>query len=232
MTLKILLLCLLLSVASFGASQASQDEYEKSISAVVRNKIFYKGGRFELGLHGGIMPYDSLINHLMVGGRATWHLSDHFGWEIIDAQYLFPSVSNYTTSLVAQQTISNLQTQKIYMMFGTNFLVSPIYGKFRFLGASQVFFDMYLVAGGGVASTDTLRVATTGSGAAVTQTAIRSGLDPMFNFGLGFKVYLNHAMGIYFDMRDYVVYSEVYGSKTLKSNYSVFVGLDFFLPTF
>ena len=211
---------------------ADQDNYERSIESVVRHKHFYKTGRLEFGPTAGAMPYDSLVNHYMLGGRLHWHLADHYGWEVIDYQYIFPSVTSYSTNLVSSKGLSNLQTVKIKQLVSSNFLLSPIHGKIRFFGSTVLHFDVYTLLGLGLASTDTLRLSSSGTGAAASQSILLSHWDPLLDFGLGFKVLMNDAMGLVFDLRDYMVYSTTYGHKTLKSNFSVFVGLSFFIPTF
>ena len=96
----------------------------------------------------------------------------------------------------------------------------------------MVYFDIYIVAGGGMANNDTVQVHSPAVGIDATDSIVRSGLDPMFDLGIGIKLFLNDAMGLVFDMRDYVVYSNIYDQKALKSNFSVFLGITFFLPTF
>lgn len=229
------LLLLLGATSLFAAEEApknAQDEYEKSIEAIVRQKHFFKAGRFELGGTGGVMPYDSLINHYMLGGRLTWHFADHYGWEMVDVQLGIAQVTNFTTGLVQDKGISNLQTVKLKNMVGTNFLLSPVYGKIRFFGRQVLYFDIYVAAGGGLANTDVLLFSSPGIGQAGVESVVKSGWDPMFNFGFGIKVFLNDAMGLSIDMRDYVVASQVYGKTSLKSNFSVMAGLSFFLPIF
>lgn len=226
-----LLLCVQrYSAASQVAINPAQDDYEKSIGSVVRNKLFYKTGHIEITPTAGAMPYDSLINYFTVGGRATWHIADHFGWEIADAEYAFPNVTGYTTGLVSAQNVSNLQTVQMQWMVSTNFLVSPIYGKIRLLGAQVLFFDIYLVGGFGAASTQTLKVSND-TGSVVTST-VRSGVDPMADLGLGFRFFLNNAIGLVIDLRDYMTYSQVYGNMAIRSNFATSVGLSFFLPIF
>lgn len=221
------------ATSAFAApeSQSSeQNEYEKSIQAVVRNKEYYKQGKIEFGAHAGLMPYDSLVDHFMVGGRLTWHFADHFGWEIVDFQLPFASTTSYTTDLVSSKTLTNLQVQKIKMMASSNFVLTPLYGKMRFLGSSVLHYDIYLVAGLGFAQGDVVQYAK--SGATVGESLVSSSGSPMFDFGLGFKLFLNHAMGLTVDLRDYVTLPTIYGSSNPKSNFSVLFGLTFFLPTF
>lgn len=229
------LVSLILTSSAFGSVSAASDpqkDYERSINSIVRQKIYYKAGRIEVGGAAGVMPYDSVINHIMAGGRLTWHLTDHYGWEVLDAMLTFPTVTGFTTNLVSTQGITNLQTVKLKMMLGTNFVLSPLYGKIRFFGRQVMHLDLYFLLGVGAANTETLKFVSTGASSAPTQTTAQSGFDPMFNFGMGFRVFLNSAMALNLDFRDYVVYSKVYTGRSLKSNFAVFGGLSFFLPTF
>lgn len=223
------------SLSSFGAKEPQLDpqaEYERSIEAVVRNKLYYKTGKFELAVSGGVMPYDNITNTYMAGGRAVWHLSDHIGWEVADVQLGFASLTSYAEGLVQERGLSNMQTSQMKYSLTTNLLLSPFYGKIRLFGSQLMYMDIYLALGGGMAQTETIRLASTAQGSKGVETTIRSGMEPVFDFGLGFKLFLNTVMGLSLDLRDYVVFSEVYGSKSAKSNYTVSVGLHFFLPTF
>jgi outer membrane beta-barrel protein len=229
------ILCGALSKPSYAAQaniSTAQEDYERTVQAVVRNKLFYKENRLEVGIYAGVMPYDSLVNHYLVGGRLDWHITDHYGWEIIDAMYAMPTVSGYTSSTVSNNGISNLQTTQDHLLLSSNFLLSPFYGKIRLLGRQVLFYDIYLVAGLGAAQTDTIQASTANTGGSVSINTLRTGFDPMFDVGLGFKLFLNNAVGLVVDMRDYVSYSKIYNNSVLKSNFSFFVGLSFFIPTF
>jgi len=215
-----------------ATSTTGQIDYERSIEAVVRNKYFYKSGKLEVAGVGGVMPYDSLVNHYMAGGKLTWHLSDHYGWEIIDAQFTFPSLTGYVQELAKAKGIANLQFAKLKMMITSNFLFSPIYGKIRFFGSQILYYDIYATIGAGMARTETVRLNSSGAGTAATESSVRTGFDPAFDFGIGFKIFVNDAVGIVIDFRDYITHTDVYGKKSLKSNFSVLAGVSMFLPTF
>lgn len=231
----ILSLMVLLSFIPANAAQtakAAQGEYEREIGAIVRNKYFYKTGRIELGLTGGIMPYDSLVEHYIFGGRASWHLHDHFGWEIIDAQIAIPKTTSFATGLVSARGLSNLQTSRLKQSYTTNILLSPFYGKIRFFGSQVLYFDIYFVLGGGLANTETMKYSTTATDGAVTESQIRSGMEMALDWGGGFKIFMNDYLGILIDIRDYMVNTEVYGKKAFKSNFSVFGGICLNMPGF
>ncbi|MFM8270026.1 MAG: outer membrane beta-barrel domain-containing protein, partial [Pseudomonadota bacterium] len=202
-------------------------EFEKESGSVVRNKLYYKPGKFELAVTGGLMPYDDVNNQYFVGGKATWHLTDSVGWEIADVQKASASITSWANNLVNDKNITDLQTAQLDYLATSNLIFSPFYGKIRVFGSSLVFFDLYTVLGAGVAGTKTVKLSKGNP-----ESTIRNGLDPVVDFGIGFKFFLNRSMGLVLDLRDYLTFSETYGKKSPKSNYTVFVGLNFFIPSF
>lgn len=214
--------------ASKGFTALGQLEVERESKAVVRNKLYYKPGKFEFTATGGVLPYDDINNQYFLGGKASWHLSDNWGWEIVDLQKSFSSVTGWATNLVNSKGLTNLQTSRLKLMATSNLLFSPFYGKVRMFGSSLVYFDLYAALGGGLASSETLKL----SSSAPNQSTVREGWDPVIDFGIGFKFFLNNSMGLVLDLRDYLVFTETYGKRSPKSNYTVFVGLNFFIPNF
>ncbi len=212
----------------------SQNKYEKEIQAVVRNKRFYKSGKVELAISAGLLPYDSLFDHYLLGGRLAWHISDHYGWEIVDFQKPFGSVTSFTTSLASNPTknIAVLQALQLNNMVGTSFLASPFYGKIRFFGAQVVYLDVYLALGLGMVNTTTHEYNHTASSTTFSQTVAATGWDLSLNYGVGFKFFLGNAFSLYFDMRNYMSNSVMYGNRALRSNFTVTGGFSFFLPNF
>ena len=206
----------------------SQADYERESQAVVRNKLYYKPGKFEVTGTAGLLPYDDINNQYFVGGKLSWHMSDTWGWEVIDVQKAFSSVTAWATNLVKSKQISNLQTPRLNYSISSNLLFSPFYGKLRIFGSSLVYFDIYSALGLGFAGTETLKLSNT----APNESTVRTGFDPMINFGVGFKFFLNRYMGLVIDLRDYLVFAENYGQRSPKSNYTAMVGLNFFLPSF
>jgi outer membrane beta-barrel protein len=214
--------------AAKSKTSENQANYEQSIDAVVRNKYFYKTNKIEVGALAGIMPYDSVVSHLMVGGKATWHFGDHFGWEIADIQAGIPSVTADIKDKVSSKNLSNVQFSEINLLATTNLIVSPIYGKIRFFGNQVLYFDLYTVLGAGVAKTKTIRL----SSSDPKESTVRDGMEPAFDFGLGLKIFTTNAIALVIDLRDYVTLTEVYSSRKPRSNFSVSAGLSFFIPNF
>lgn len=208
---------------------SSQNLDEKTSRAVVRNKRYYKAGKIELGVSAGLMPYDSAVESYTAGARLTWHISDHYGWEIIDFQKSFSSVTSFITGSgligsVAQ--IQKLDVLKPNMMIGSNFVMSPLYGKIRFFGV--LYLDMYVVAGLGFVDTQTIRYSFTNQAGSVVNT----GMDFAINYGVGFKFFMTNAFTGFIDLRNYMSNSMTYDARKFSSFFTVSGGISLVLPNF
>ena len=210
----------------------SQKQYEASIQAAVRNKMYNKSSGLEFGVTAGFMPYDLIVDHFNFGGRLTWHIGDHVGWEIIDFQVVSPRLTSFTNDLASDDNkkVKLFDVAQVKSLGFTSLLVSPFYGKVRFIGSSVLYFDLYTVFGLGMANVETSRLAHTDSSNSFTTTSLKTEWTQGFSFGIGLKFFVNSAMGFLIDFRDYVAVTETYNQRSLKSNYVVMLGLSFFIP--
>lgn len=220
-----------LSSLGFSAPELAlpenQEEFEKASQLVVRNKLYYKPGKLEFAGTGGLMPYDDVNNQYFLGAKATWHWTDYWGWEVVEFQKAFSSTTDWVKNLVTSKKISNLQTAQLNYLATTNLVFSPFYGKVRVFGSSLVYFDLYAVAGGGLAGTHTVKLSDGNP-----ESEVRNGMDPVIDLGVGFKFFMGPSFGMLLDLRDYLTFCETYGKRSVKNNYTVFLGLNFFLPGF
>jgi len=167
----------------------------------------------------------------------TWHFSDHFAWQIIDAQMVSSSVdSSYIGSLSAAAgagQLSDVETVIPKMFIGTNLLISPTYGKIRFFGSSVLYFDIYASLGLGAAKTETHSFSTLGtSGTSPTDSIVNSGMGPMGDLALGFRMFWGSNLALNVDLRDYLAFCKTYGSSSPHNFFVVTFGLSLFLPGF
>lgn len=79
------------------------------------------------------MPYDDVNNQYFIGGKLAWHLTDSFGWEILDAQKASASITSWANNLVNDKNITNLQTAQLDYVATTNLLFLPFTEKFESL---------------------------------------------------------------------------------------------------
>ncbi len=210
----------------------AQNTHEKEIQSVVRNKRYYKSGKIELGLSGGMLPYDSLFDQYVLGGKLTWHIGDHYAWEVLDFQLPFGAATNFIKSNVsdASKNIADLQALKLKTVLGSSFVASPFYGKIHLWGATVVYLDIYVALGLGLVNTETLKYSH--SAGTYTSSQVATGWDPSLNYGAGFKFFINNSFTLFFDMRNYMSHSQMYGKRGLSSNFTATVGLSLFLPSF
>lgn len=205
--------------AVIPAVSEQQAQNEREIKAVVRNKRYYKRGHFEIAAGAGLNPFDLVLSNQMFYGRVTWHISDSWGWEVANAFFGSPKATQYAADLVQVNGISNLQFTGIKFGVTSNLVWTPIYSKIRLWGATVLYFDGFGVIGGGVAQTQLFTYSSPGLGQAGVLNISQAQMEPCVNLGIGFRMYFSRRFALLFDFRDYILYSTVYGQKTLRSNW-------------
>jgi outer membrane beta-barrel protein len=145
----------------------------------------------------------------------------------------FGSVTSFVTSQVRDnvKNIADLQGMKMKTVLGSSYVLSPFYGKIRFFGAQVVYLDIYLVMGLGLVSGETLKYFHNGADS-YSSTTVSATWDPSLNYGVGFKFFLNNSFSLFFDLRNYMSYSTVFGRRAFYSNFTASGGISIFLPGF
>lgn len=197
----------------------AQAEKEREIKAVVRNKRFYKKGRFEFAAGAGLNPFDLVLANQMFYGRFTWHVSDSWGWEVVNAFFGSPKETQYARDLVQVNGISNMQFTGIKFGVTSNAVWTPIYSKVRLWGATVLYFDGFFVFGGGLASTQLFTFSSPGLNQPGVLSIGQAQMEPCINLGVGFRFYFNRTFAFILDVRNYLLYSTTYNQKSLRSNY-------------
>lgn len=218
--------------ADIDGGTTQQKKYEQEIDAVVQQKNYYKAGHVELAATVGGTPYDSLVSHVVYGGRFSWHISDHWGWEVIDGQVANGALDAYTTSLVDTKVISNLQVPQLKTLATTGLLVTPLYGKIRFFGRQVLYFDIYFTLGMGASNVDIVKLSKMSSSSSVVQTTEATGWYPTGAVGLGVKIFASDLIGIFVDFRDYIISAPLYSTNRIRHNLVATAGLNLYVPWF
>lgn len=207
------------ALAIIPSVNQAQAESEREMKSVVRNKRFYKKGHFEIAAGAGLNPFDLVLANQMFYARATWHISDSWGWEIANAFFGSPKERQYATDLVTANGISNLQFSGIQYGVTTGVVWTPIYSKIRLWGSTVLYFDGFGVFGAGMASTQLFTYSSPGLNQAGTLTIGQARMEPCVNIGIGFRFYFTRRFAVILDLRNYLLYSETYGQRSLRSNY-------------
>ena len=219
-----------------GAEQVNVDKIKEKYWArgdeselgVVQNRTYTKTHKIELSLLGGLIFTDPFLSVQSFGGSLSYHFSEYLAASIMYNKY-FTSQSSAVSA--AQQTISSLggaafipPTNYPSSFYGAEAVWSVLYGKLSVLGKSIIYYDMHLLGGMGVTSTE-------------------SGSDITGDIGLGQQVFLSKRFSIKFDYR-MLIYNETLLEKVLPAqlgkptgtriNYtnSFVLGLSYFFEVF
>jgi outer membrane beta-barrel protein len=195
------------------AQTVEEAEREEDYIRVVQTQPFSHRSRFALAPTFGLSVNDPLIQHFLVGANLSYYFTESLG---IQAQfhYAFDAKRAAQNALLATQLRPEMNPLKWVLTGGIEWI--PIYGKFSFFNRSIVYWDAYLVAGGGVVNTD------------------RGGVAPSGSVGLGTRIFFTSWLTLLVEVRDYLFqesFPTSIGSRSNFINDLVFsVGVSFFLP--
>jgi len=198
----------LATLCVFASVARAQEDTEKYIR-VVQQKPFIKAMRAELMPAFVAGLNETLTSHLGVGVTGRFHITDEWA---VAAEYVkyFGKLSSLATDIGDQYQV---YPEKHLMDFyaGVNASYVPFVGKFLLFGGPIVYWDTYLLAGGGVTRSNFKNRA--------------SG-----ELGLGMRFTLTQFLTVSFELRDYM-FTEPWKTTTKFVNDVVFVaGLGLFAP--
>ncbi len=194
---------------------------EEAELRVVQNRTYSKDHKIELGFFYAFISSDPFLSIKAVGGTIGYHFHEFLGFNILGFKdFVGPSSALDTLKNQLQVTANNNYPD---YFIGGKISFSPVYGKLSVLGQSIVYYDLHLLAGGGVTKTE-------------------SGSYPTPLVGIGQQIYLAKSITLRMDYR-LTYYKETLVQKAdpskmgtsagKRDNYSndIFIGLTFFGPT-
>jgi outer membrane beta-barrel protein len=119
----------------------------------VQRKGFLKRGRWEIGASFPVTVNDAFYQKLGAGGRVAYHLHDSFALRLRGD--LFSSVRTGRAREGKIAFSSQLLSSQLDRQVLLDGIWSPVYGKVAFLGRRIIHFDLFLLAGLGLAWSDT-----------------------------------------------------------------------------
>jgi outer membrane beta-barrel protein len=119
----------------------------------VQRKGFLKRHRFEVGFDMPATLNDAFYEKVGVGGKVAYNFADSFALAL-RGTYLWQVRSSHARE-GKMAFSSQLLSSRLHGQAMVDAVWSPVYGKIAWLGSKIVHFDMYLLAGGGLAWTDT-----------------------------------------------------------------------------
>ena len=175
----------------------------------VRERLFQKAGRFELGVYGGVYAADLLSTSYLVGGNLTYHVTEDIG---LEAGFGYSHAQSDLVHIIeASRGITLVRIDAPIYIYTAHLIWTIAYGKLRWFGADIGRFDFNLALGGGITDNTTSR-GLTGS------------------FGFGVKFFFAEWFEIRIDVRDQILEQELLGAQTIVNNLTATLGLAVFLP--
>ena len=207
-----------------GGSSAGKDDDVVSTRApvdkratLVRNKFFYKRGRFEIAPQIGFLSSNALNNEILAGLALTYHVSDKFGVELSGNYALLGGAANTKQLALAVLRLldprERLESVDPGAFITLSAVFSPMYGKLNPFGAAVINLDFFFIAGIGYGNEniEMLNLGASDTGAEVAQLAIDAQLNHLFLLHLGFgaKVFVSKWFSLRLDARLYVTTDKV-----------------------
>jgi outer membrane beta-barrel protein len=186
--------------------------YTSQGTRVVYDKFYDKDSKSEVFTFFSAAPFGSLTLGYGGGASYTYHFSDSWSWEVVNAQYVKHDFQTFVTGPLSTFTFDRFK----YSMTSAA-MWNGLYGKLRVLGTFILRFDYYVLAGFGAAKTD-------------------FGMKAAGEFGVGMRVFMGKLVALRAEFRDIIYPDEVRGplqtQNEIKNNFFIVFGASFFLPTF
>lgn len=142
----------------------------------------------EIHLALTVFPLDPFFTGLGVAGGYTYKFGKTWGWEVVNAQYVFGIQRALTSELAENHGVAPEEIEILQNVMSTNIDYVHSYGKMILFGDSIKYFRSGFLAGGGFVKTDQRGLI----GASV---------------GLYFDIYVNDTFSWRIESRDIVTFS-------------------------
>jgi outer membrane beta-barrel protein len=191
-------LCSLVVGAALLAPLAAVAQDTGSLVAIQQRK--YRLGH-ELEVSGMFEPLDAFTKGVAVEGSYTIHFDDAWSWEVLRGGYVGRIDTGLHQQLLNEFGVEPTLFESLQWYASSNFLYSPLYGKFALRNASVVHVEAFISIGGALGHFSTLY-----SGAP--------------ELGVGFRIFLSQAFSLRFDARD-----AYFIGKRIDQNNKLFLSL-------
>ena len=135
-----------LIIASGFTAWCDETEDEEKVFAV-QNRIFHSNNEIDLSI--GYIADDDFYHVYPVGVGYTWHLNDHFSWEVARLSYMFNENKDLKNKLESEFDATPEKFPQQKYMWHTHLVYRPLYGKSAYMNRWLVNNEIYFFAGPG-----------------------------------------------------------------------------------
>ncbi len=175
------------------------DNYEVR---VIRPRFFSKARRAEFGGELSVVMNQTFIYTYLATGILNYHFTESLGIEL-DASYGFSLDKEDKTLLKSSFTIST-QIQRTQYQFQGGLVWTPLYGKYQLASGRLIYFDTFLIGGGGMTGIDYqfdhCQTSSSGTTATPPTAVTKSYIGGMV--GIGQRFFIDKNLSLRFEVRD------------------------------
>ena len=189
---------LLLLVCLVSVAARAQEELENpGVVLAVQDRTYRMNS--ELDIAFTVLPLDAFTKG--IGGQVsyTYHFSDSVAWQIGRFLYSYNVATGLRTQLQRDFGVNPTAFAQTNWIAGSDFMWTPIYGKFAWLNSSVAHFEIYGLLGLSVAN----QRISNDIAAGTTSTTFAPGLD----FGIGWRFYISKTVSLRLEVTDNVLFS-------------------------
>lgn len=188
----LLVLALLASLPSLARADEPDEESGKLVA--VQQRRYHM--EHELSFALGTLPLDAFYKGVTGDIAYTWHFSEKWAWEVVNAGYSQDVDTGLRTTLINNFGVVPTQFPEVRMMASSGLSWTPIYGKLAIENRSVVHAEVFLSCGGGADWVD------------IGHAHL---VSPLAYGGVGMRVFLAPTWSVRFDARDAVLLTAARG---------------------
>lgn len=191
-----------LAQSSLCFAQNQDQQFTNVEIRVIRQKYFQKSVRVELGANLAAVMNKAYTYTYLPSAKLGLHMTE---WLEIFGEGSVGITINKSdcTELGGKFSIEPI-VDEFDNMIGGGVALTPIYGKYQIASGDVVYFDWFLIAGGGLANMKQREQGCKPRGDEPEK--VPTPYSPVqFNFGMGQRFFLNKSAALNWYLRDYVV---------------------------
>lgn len=205
-TMSLLIGIMTLAGNSAVAASDSDDQPKGQFSGydvrVIRPRFFTKARRAEFGGQMSVVMNQTFIYTYLMTGILNYHFTESLGIEL-DGSYGFSLDKEDKTLLKSSFNIST-QIQRTQYQFLGGLVWTPLYGKYQLASGKLIYFDTFLIGGGGMTGVDYQydHCSASATGQSVPPPAANTKSYFGGIIGIGQRFFIDKNLSLRFEVRD------------------------------
>ena len=131
------------ALLALSAPAAAQEETLRTLSVQNRHNHHWH----ELNLTIGVLPINTFVKSITVGGSYTLHFNHLFAWEIVRAYGAVADIETNLNDDLTDMQLSPTPEEYVEWAATSSFVFTPFYGKLAVVNRALIFSEVFLIGG-------------------------------------------------------------------------------------